>query len=270
MPQPKCIADTNKIKWKLENGRKRLKKITDSYVFRVNDYYFNLIHWNDSDDPMKKLVIPNEGALLEDSKLLDTIREFSTPDNRIYVMAHIHHPREITPEARRGFQALHDAGAIVVNQAPILRGINDDPAILEELLDRLSRAGVVPYDFFVNRPAAGNHEFLLPLKKIYRVVEEAKARTSGLGKNIRLSMRHSSGNIEILAIENGKAYLKYHHSSEGHYGKLMILDCPDDALWFDDLPGSGAKWSTLKEKTDDAVSAADLPYGPMKGYVIGD
>lgn len=391
MPQPKCITDMDKVKRKPENGRNRLKKVTDKYVFRVHDYYFNLINWNDPDDPIRKLVIPNEGELIEhgcwdasdeetndavpgcqhkhrttallfvsdacaaycrncfrkhlfrndvketvanmelgihyisnhteihnvlltggdslilaasklrdilqrlremehvktirlgskipvfnpmriyeDSELLDTIREFSTPDKRIYVMAHIIHPREITPQAVRAFQALHDAGAIVVNQTPILRGINDDPVILGELLDRLSRAGVVPYDFFVNRPVAGNREFVLPLKKVYRIVEEAKARTSGLGKSIRLSMSHSTGKIEILAIENGKAYLKVDQSHDSHYGKLMILDCPDDASWFDDLPGSGRIRSIPEEKTADAVSVHDLPYGSLNGYLIAD
>lgn len=74
-------------------------------------------------------------------------------------MAHINHPREITPEAKKAFKALHNAGAIVVNQTPVLKGKNDDPVILGELLDRLSWAGDTPYYFFVNRPIAGNREF---------------------------------------------------------------------------------------------------------------
>ncbi len=45
-------------------------------------------------------------------------------------------------------------------------------------------------------------------------------------------MSHTSGKVEILAIEDGKAYLKYHQSREGQYGKLMVLDCPKEAAWF--------------------------------------
>lgn len=81
---------------------------------------------------------------------------------------------------------------------------------------------------------------MLPLKDVYRVVEEAKAKTSGLGKRVRLSMSHTSGKIEILAIEDGKAYLKYHQSRDNQYGRFMVLDCPDDAAWFDDLPGTSS------------------------------
>jgi len=173
-------------------------------------------------------------------------------------MAHINHPREMTEQAKRGFEALHQAGAIVVNQTPVLRGINDDAAVLGELLDKLSWAGVTPYYFFVNRPVAGNRDFVLPLERVYELVEEAKARTSGLGKRVRLVMSHTSGKIEILAIEGGKAYLKYHQSREGKYGKLMILDCPPDAEWFDDLPGNEAYWSKPKKKLANIVSVNEM------------
>jgi len=382
--QPKYITDIDKITSIPEEERKRLKRITDKFVFRVNDYYLSLINWDDPNDPIRKLVIPNEGELseygrwdasdedtnyvvpgcqhkyrttallivsevcgaycrycfrkrlfrndvkeamsdvtpgleyiaahpeinnvlltggdslilatsklryifeklrrmehvkiirlgsklpvfnpmriYEDRELLDTIREFSSPQQRIYVMAHVNHPRELTPQAFKAFEALHEAGAIVVNQTPVLKGINDDPVVLGELLDKLSWAGVTPYYFFVNRPVAGNKEFVLPLKKVYEIVEGAKARTSGLGKRVRLSMSHTSGKIEILAIENGKAYLKYHQSRDGEYGKFLVLDCPDDAAWFDDLPGSERMWVKPKKKAN-VVSVNELPDYPRK------
>jgi KamA family protein len=381
--QPKYITDIDKIGNIPELEREKLRAITERFVFRVNDYYLKLIDWNDPDDPIKRLVIPNEGELAEygrwdasdedtnyvvpgcqhkyrttalllvsevcgaycrycfrkrlfrndvseasanvepglayiaahpeinnvlltggdslilstaklsgiigrlrdidhvkiirlgskipvfnpmriyeDEALLELIRTFSTVDKRIYVMAHINHPREITPEARQAFDALHRAGAIVVNQTPVLRGINDDPVVLGELLDRLSWAGVTPYYFFVNRPVAGNRDFVLPLERVYRLVEQAKARTSGLGKRVRLSMSHTSGKIEILAIEGGKAYLKYHQSRDDLYGKFMVLDCPKGAAWFDDLPGSERQWKKPEKKTADIVSVNELPELP--------
>lgn len=384
MAQPKYITNIDNIKQIPEEERERLKAITEKFVFRVNDYYLNLIDWNDPADPIRKLIIPNEGELeeygrwdasdedtnyavpgcqhkyrttallivsevcgaycrycfrkrlfrndvseatmdvepglnyiaehpeinnvlltggdslilgtkrlraiferlreikhvkiirlgskipvfnpmriYEDEELLETIKEFSTVDQRIYVMAHVNHPREITPEAKRGFDALHQAGAIVVNQTPVLRGINDDPEVLGELLDKLSWAGVTPYYFFVNRPVAGNRDFVLPLKEVYDIVEQAKAKTSGLGKRVRLSMSHTSGKVEILAIEDGKAYLKYHQSRDNEYGKFMVLDCPEDAAWFDDLPGNEEHWIQPVKRTDEVVSVNELPDMPQ-------
>ncbi|MBO8173011.1 MAG: KamA family radical SAM protein [Bacillaceae bacterium] len=388
MAMPKYITDIDKIEQIPEEERKKLKQITEKYVFRVNDYYLSLIDWNDPNDPIRKLVIPNEGELMEygrwdasdeatnyvvpgcqhkyettallivsevcgaycrycfrkrlfrndvkeamsdvepglkyisehpeinnvlltggdslilatkklrmiverlraidhvkiirfgsklpvfnpmriyeDQELLELIREHSSPDKRIYVMAHINHPREITEQAKKAIDALHDAGAIVVNQTPVLKGINDDPEVLGELLDKLSWAGVTPYYFFVNRPVAGNRDFVLTLEEVYNIVEQAKAKTSGLGKRVRLSMSHTSGKIEILAIENGKAYLKYHQSRDGHYGKFMVLDCPKDAAWFDDLPGNEKYWNKPKKKTDQVVSVDELPDTPQKKTV---
>ncbi|MDF2721259.1 MAG: radical protein [Paenibacillus sp.] len=379
MKKVKYLTDVEKIDMLSDIEKARLKPITDKFVFRVNDYYLSLIDWDDPHDPIRKLVIPNEGELeeygrwdasdedtnyvvpgcqhkygttallivsevcgsycrycfrkrlfrndvkealsdvspgiayiantpeinnvlltggdslilataklrmiieqlreiphvkiirlgsklpvfnpmriYEDEELLKLIREYSTEEKRIYVMAHINHPREITAEARRGFRALHEAGAIVVNQTPVLKGINDDPEVLAELLDQLSWAGVTPYYFFVNRPVAGNREFVLPLRRVYRIVEEAKARTSGLGKRVRLSMSHTSGKIEILAIEKGKAYLKYHQSRDKEYGKFMMLDCPDDAEWFDDLPGNEQYWSKPVKKNKAIVSVNEM------------
>ena len=383
--QPKYITNIDRITQIPEEERKKLKAITDKFVFRVNEYYLSLIDWEDPKDPIRKLVIPSEGELseygrwdasdedtnyvvpgcqhkykttallicsevcgaycrycfrkrlfrhdvkeamsdvepglkyisehpeinnvlltggdplilaarkldmilgrlreidhvkiirigsklpvfnpmriYEDEELLNVIRKYSTPEKRIYIMAHVNHPREITEQARKAFQALHEANAIVVNQTPVLKGINDDPDVLGELLDKLSWAGVTPYYFFVNRPVRGNEDFVLTLEEVYSIVEQAKAKTSGLGKRVRLSMSHTSGKIEILAIENGKAYLKYHQSRDGDYGKFMVLDCPKDAAWFDDLPGNEAYWDKPKKKVAEVVSVNEMSDMPER------
>lgn len=211
-----------------------------------------------------KLPVFNPMRIYGDEELLQVIRKYSTPEKRIYIMAHVNHPREITEEALKAFQALHEAGAIVVNQTPVLKGINDDPDVLGELLDKLSWAGVTPYYFFVNRPVRGNKDFVLTLEEVYKIVEQAKAKTSGLGKRVRLVMSHTSGKIEILAIENGKAYLKYHQSRENQYGKFMVLDCPKDAAWFDDLPGNEAYWNKPEKKVEEVVSVNEMSDMPQK------
>ena len=66
-----------------------------------------------------------------------------------------------------------------------------------------------------------------------------------------------------MAIEHGKAYLKFHQSREGKYGQFMVLDCPKDAAWFDDLPGSEKYWTKPKKKVAEVVSVNELPDFPQ-------
>lgn len=65
MAQPKYITNIEKITQIPKEERAKLKEITNKYVFRVNEYYLNLINWDDPNDPIRKLVIPNERELNE-------------------------------------------------------------------------------------------------------------------------------------------------------------------------------------------------------------
>lgn len=42
-----------------------LKPVEDKFVFRSNSYYDSLINWQDSADPIRKLIIPEKGELQE-------------------------------------------------------------------------------------------------------------------------------------------------------------------------------------------------------------
>ncbi len=46
-----------------EEERTRLKKITEIFSFRSNDYYLSLINWDDPDDPIRKIIIPHSHEL---------------------------------------------------------------------------------------------------------------------------------------------------------------------------------------------------------------
>lgn len=49
--------------------RELLKKVSERYVFRANDYYLRLINWADPKDPIRQLVIPRKEELNEWGKL---------------------------------------------------------------------------------------------------------------------------------------------------------------------------------------------------------
>jgi len=63
------IRDIDKIPGIPPKERAKLRKVTQRYVFRVNDYYLELIDWNDPDDPIKQLIVPRIEELNDWGKL---------------------------------------------------------------------------------------------------------------------------------------------------------------------------------------------------------
>jgi len=57
-----------------EGERRRLAAVTESFAFRANTYYLGLIDWDDPDDPIRRIIIPDP-AELEDWGDLDASDE---------------------------------------------------------------------------------------------------------------------------------------------------------------------------------------------------
>lgn len=178
----------------------------------------------------------NPWRVLDDADLLEAISDFSKGERRIYVMAHFDHPRELTPDAVRGIEALQQAGAVVVNQCPLIRGINDDATVLQTMFEKLSFIGAPQYYVFQGRPTAGNAPFEVPIVRGYFLVEEAKRRVSGLAKRARFSMSHESGKIEIVGIDDRYIYMRFHRAKRiEDEGRFMVFERDDEAFWLDQL-----------------------------------
>ncbi|MHC4572292.1 MAG: KamA family radical SAM protein [Planctomycetota bacterium] len=55
----KYITKIEQLEQLSDKQRTELKKVADKFAFRVNDYYLSLIDWNDPNDPIRYIVIPN-------------------------------------------------------------------------------------------------------------------------------------------------------------------------------------------------------------------
>ena len=339
-----------------ERKRAELRKVTDEFAFRANDYYLSLIDWDDPDDPIRRIIIPsvqelerwgrldpsdektytimpglehkyNSTALLlvsnvcdgicrycfrkrvfiepqseylrdlpaalqyirehreitnvlltggdplvlttskleniirplreiehvqiirigtriptfnpyriiADPALLEMIEKYSTDEKKIYVMNHFMHPRELTDVAIEAVNLLRKAGAVLTNQCPLIRGVNDNAEVLAELLRRLSFVGVPPYYVFQCRPAVGNRAYTVPLEEGYDIFEQAKSMVSGLAKRARFVMSHSSGKIEIVGKTKDMVYYKYHRAAKDKdSGRFLAFASNPSACWLDD------------------------------------
>lgn len=61
------------------------------------------------------------------------------------VVVHVNHPQEVDGEVRRAMRRLAGAGATLLNQSVLLRGVNDRVEILRDLSQALFATGVMPY-----------------------------------------------------------------------------------------------------------------------------
>ena len=66
----------------------------------------------------------------------------------LYINTHFNHPAEITPEAEQACARLADAGIPLGCQTVLLRGVNDTPEIMRQLMSRLLQIRVKPYYLF--------------------------------------------------------------------------------------------------------------------------
>ncbi len=177
----------------------------------------------------------NPFRIINDPSLLDMIRTYSTDEKKIYVMAHFNHPRELTPEAIEGLNLLMKAGAILVNQTPLIRGVNDNPKVLGDLFRKLSFIGVPPYYVFLCRPTLGNGAYSVPVEEGYKIFEHARTRGSGLAKRARLVMSHESGKIEVVGMTPTQIFFKYNRAAdEENFSRFLVFNRNPEAFWFDD------------------------------------
>lgn len=98
----------------------------------------------------------------------------------IWVMTHFNHPKEITEASREACARLVDHGFPVMNQTVLLRGVNDDPAVLEQLFRGLVRMRVRPYYLLQADPVRGTGHLRTPLQRGMEILARLQGRLSGI------------------------------------------------------------------------------------------
>lgn len=98
----------------------------------------------------------------------------------LYLNTHFNHPAEITPEAALACARLADAGIPLGCQTVLLRGVNDDPAVMAELLRGLLRIRVKPYYLFQADLTRGTDHFRTPVAEGLAIMRQLIGRISGM------------------------------------------------------------------------------------------
>lgn len=97
-----------------------------------------------------------------------------------YVALHANHPREMSAAVREACGRLVEAGITMVSQSVLLKGINDDPDVLAELMRAFVEAKVKPYYLHHPDMAPGTGHFRLSIAEGQAIMKALRSRISGL------------------------------------------------------------------------------------------
>ncbi len=97
-----------------------------------------------------------------------------------YVVVHVNHADEITPDVKRTFALLADSGIPLLSQSVLLRGINDTAEALTKLMRTLVANRVKPYYLHQTDLAKGTGHFRVPIAEGQELMRAMRGPVSGL------------------------------------------------------------------------------------------
>jgi lysine 2,3-aminomutase len=147
----------------------------------------------------------------------------------IWINTHFNHPNEITPEAARACDRLLRAGIPVNNQAVLLRGVNDCPYTMRDLVQSLMRIRVRPYYLYLCDQVMGAEHFRTSIGEGIEIMEFLRGHTSGLAVP-QFVMDAPGGGGKVPLMPN---YVL------GHYGDSIVYRNFEGVVGrYDDVPSA--------------------------------
>ena len=197
--------------------------------------------------------------------MLDRFHEVY-PDVQLRMMVHFNHPDEFLVKDAQGQYLETASGGIqwrantkrailglrsrswisIDNQAPIIRGVNDDPDALRIMQRELKRNGIENHYFFCGREIIGHKAFNVPIEEAWRILNESQKGLSGVETHARLALSHFKGKTEVVAVvedaleampqaENGMVIFKLIRSpaDAADRSRISIVERNPEAVWID-------------------------------------
>jgi EF-P beta-lysylation protein EpmB len=116
-----------------------------------------------------------------------------------YVVVHANHPRELDQEVLASLARLVAAGCVVLNQAVLLGGVNDDADVLARLCQRLIDCRVLPYYLHQLDRVQGAAHFEVPIERGRQIMELLRERLPGYAVPRYVQERPGMANKSPLA-----------------------------------------------------------------------
>ena len=165
----------------------------------------------------------------------------------IWINTHFNHPNEITPESAAACDRLLRAGIPVNNQAVLLRGVNDCPYTMRDLVQGLMKIRVRPYYLYLCDQVMGAEHFRTSVGEGIEIIEFLRGHTSGLAVP-QFVMDAPGGGGKVPLMPN---YLL------GHYGDSVVYRNFEGVIGrYDDVPSAHRTNATAAAIANTSKSAA--------------
>lgn len=109
-------------------------------------------------------------------RLLETLGDLGKP---VIVVVHVNHAQELDETTAAALARLKPAVSLLLNQAVLLRGVNDSVEALVALSERLVEIGVAPYYLHQLDRTAGTAHFEVDESQGRRLIQELTERLPG-------------------------------------------------------------------------------------------
>lgn len=118
--------------------------------------------------------------IADPARITEGLLSALTVKKAVYVVVHCNHARELGPPARSAIARLVDSGIPVLSQTVLLKGINDTPTDLRDLMRALVETRVKPY--YLHHPdlARGTGHFRVSIRRGRDLVRALRGFVSGL------------------------------------------------------------------------------------------
>jgi len=100
---------------------------------------------------------------------------------KVWFVIHLNHPVELDADVIAALAKVQKLGICVLNQAVLLKGVNDSIEVLEELAEKLIDAGILPYYLHQLDRVQGAAHFEVDPARGVELIEQLRTKTSGFG-----------------------------------------------------------------------------------------
>lgn len=140
----------------------------------------NLIQQLESVSHLKRIRIHTRTPVAIPERLTEGLLDALT-DSRLQatIVLHLNHPVEVTSSLSRHLEPYRRAGITLLNQSVLLKGINDNPEILNDLSEKLFESGILPYYLHTTDAVSGASHFYVDLDRAQSIWRSMMSELSG-------------------------------------------------------------------------------------------